>query len=120
MMVERNSSRAVAAKHMICHLAISLELGSHRSLSKTLGIGRKNIRRILISCLLDDTSELFWNPPKRARRCDAILVKDRELVIPWWTIESTVFPNRKQIQCLDIGIRLYKNHPTHFLQKSQL
>ena len=75
---------------------------------------------VLTIRILDGSAEAFWNPPKRATRSDALAVEVRELIIEWWTTETTVSPNRKQICRLHIGVKLYEKHATHFLEELQV
>ena len=120
VLVEKKSKRAVAAKHMLCHLATTSSVGSQRRASKALGIDRCNIMRLVSIRFIDNTAEAFWNPPKKATRSDALAVEVRLLVIEWWTVETTVSPNQKQVRRLHIGVKMYEKHATHFLEESQV
>jgi hypothetical protein len=39
-------------------------------------------------------------------------------VMEWWTMETTISPNRKNVYKKRIGVKKTMEHPTHFLQVS--
>jgi hypothetical protein len=114
-------SHLVMAKDIICTLASSENITSSRSVADLLGVDRMNIKKGLDRRVqLDLENEAFWRTSRRCRCSDAISEETKALVISWWTKETQISPNRKDIRRRLRGLKDYKEHATHYLQTSQV
>ena len=114
-------SKIVMAKDIVCTLASSSNMGSRRSVADVLGVDRRNLKRGMQRRLLLDTQQnAFWLKYRSTCRSDALPVSATMVVIEWWTSETIVSPNRKDIVRHRIGLKQYAEHPTHYLQVSEV
>jgi hypothetical protein len=60
--------------------------------------------------------DLVWG--KKEIRYDAFSTKKKTFVMEWWTMETTIFLDRKKFYKKRIGVKQTMEHPTHFLQVS--
>jgi hypothetical protein len=44
--------------------------------------------------------------------------RDRDFIKKWWEIATTISPNRKDVKGRRIGLKMYEQHATHYLQES--
>lgn len=114
-------SKIVMAKDIVCTLASSSNMGSRRSVADVLGVDRRNLKRGMDRRLLLDTQQnAFWLSSKSPHRSDALPDSVIEVIIEWWTSETTVSPNRKDIVRHRTGVKQYEEHPMHYLQVSEV
>lgn len=114
-------SHLVMAKDIICTLASSEHMTSSRSVAEVLGVDRRNIRKgVNRRVQLDLENQAFWRTNRRRERSDTISEATKSLVISWWTKETTISPNRKDIRRRLRGVKDYEEHVTHYLQCSQV
>jgi len=110
-------SKIVMAKDIVCTLAASSKLGSNRGVADLIGVDRKNLRRGMERRLLLDTQQnAFWLNYRATRRSDVLPDSVQEVVLNFWTSETTVSLNRKDIIRHRIGVNLYEEHLAHYLQ----
>jgi hypothetical protein len=69
---------------------------------------------------LDSSGDAFWISYKNARWSNALPESVRDLVVQFWTTETTVSPNEKDIIRLYVGIKKFVEHAKHYLQISQV
>jgi hypothetical protein len=51
---------------------------------------------------------------------NSLNVSVRELVQGWWTLETTISLNKKDVICMHKGVKKYITQPQHYLQESQV
>jgi hypothetical protein len=114
----------VMAKDILCTLASSSSSSSCRGVVGALGMDRRTIRRgIGRRIQLDGLNQPFWINYRRSGRSDSISVATKNLVQEWWTTETQISPNRKDICRRKSGTGIkgdYEEHPIHYLQTSQV
>jgi hypothetical protein len=110
------------AKNIVTTLAVAPGMGSQRGVAGLLGVDRRNIKKALARrVLLDNTQDAFWlGDQRRVRINQALSEAVKRMIIQWWKEETTVSPNRKDITRKWIAPKLYIEHPTHYLQVSQV
>lgn len=111
----------VMAKDILCTLAASDSIQSTRAVAEVLGVDRRNIKRGLNRRQrLDSENLAFWKGAARSIRSDAITEHVRETVVVWWTSQTQVSSNQKDIRRRLRGVKDYESHQTHYLQVSQV
>jgi hypothetical protein len=114
-------AQSLLAKDIVCTLASSQSIGSSRGLARVLGVDRRNLRKAKVRrVLLDTQTDAFWISCKRAARSDVLSKPVKELVIKWWTEQSTISPERKRVLRKRVAVKKYNCHPTHYIQISQV
>jgi hypothetical protein len=114
------SAEKLVRKKTLLEAAVSSDVTGVRALSRVLGTNPQNIssaihrRRTLAS----NGSSIFKLPERRRR--DGVLSGTRELVIAWWTSETRVSPNKKDVTRKRLGPKVYDHHATHLLLESQV
>jgi hypothetical protein len=84
----------------VCTSAVGESMGSSRAIARVLGVDRKNIKKGLERRLqLDADQDVFWVNHKKVFRSSPIAVEMKELIIHWWTTESTMSPHCKESNC---------------------
>lgn len=118
----QRSQPLVMAKDIVCALATSqYNVTSCREVARVLGVDRRNIKKGIVRReILDHFGDAFWRTFKRAKRADALSARIVELVTTWWTLETTVSPNRKDVTFKRIGVNEKIEHPKHYLQVSEV
>ena len=113
-------SKIVMAKDIVCTLASSSNMGSKRSVADVLGVDRRNLKRGMDRRLLLDTQQnAFWLSYRSLHCSDALPDSVTAVITEWWTLETTVSPNRKDIVKHRTGVKQYEEHPMHYLQVSE-
>ena len=119
----QRSQPLVMAKDIVCALAtFQYNVTSCREVARVLGVDRRNIKKGIVSLResLDHSGDAFWRTYKRAKRADALSTALVELVTTWWTLETTVSPNRKDVTYKRVGVKVKIEHPKHYLQVSEV
>jgi hypothetical protein len=65
-------------------------------------------------------ASLRFSIPRKKDRAGSIPSEVQSIVILWWTQETRVSPNRKDIRRKRLGRRSYDEHPTHLLLETQV
>jgi hypothetical protein len=118
-LVGSKPSKIVMAKDILCTFASSSDVGNRRGFAGLLGADRRNFqkargRRLVI----DSGQDGFWLHNRRVIRNDSLSDHVKAVVAQWWTNETTVSPNMKDVVTFHEGLRQWLSHPTHFLQCS--
>jgi len=80
------------------HLATSQSVVNNKEVAKVLGVDRRNIKKTSKRRLLLDTSGfIFQTNYKRAKSPNSLFEHFRQLVINWWTIETIISLDHKDI-----------------------
>jgi hypothetical protein len=114
------SAEKLVRKTTLLEAAVNSDATGVRALSRVLGTNPQNIssaihrRRTLES----NGSSIFKLAERRKR--DGVLSGTRELVIAWWTSETRVSPNKKDVTRKRLGPKMYDQHATHLLLESQV
>jgi hypothetical protein len=94
---------------------------SARMMAKKIRLSRKCVYQSLQQHLqIEDSALDFWIDIKKQQRSIALSVETRVFIIKWWTMETTVSPKQKKIHRKRLGRKQVIEHPTHFLQVSQV
>ena len=94
---------------------------SLRRASEVLGIHPRNLYLARERLQRDGTSsQMHLKQCQRQPRNDFPTSEIKELVVSFWTAESRVSPNKKDICRQRIGPKLYEKHPIHLLDDSQV
>jgi hypothetical protein len=120
-LVDSKPSKIVMAKDILCTFASGSHCGRGRGLAGLLGVDRRNIyharsRRMV----LDAGHDAFWLQHRRKVRSNSPPESVKDAVLAWWTGETTVSPNRKDVASFHEGLWCWLSHPTHYLQCSQV
>lgn len=91
-----------------------------KATAEALGFKRHIIRKSVGHRKRAFTGEGLWALADRARRSDALSVQHQELVVRFWTEQTRVLPNEKDVRRHRLGRNQYENHPIHLLEKSQV
>jgi hypothetical protein len=112
--------KLIMAKDIVCTLATANSSAtSARQMAKLLGVDRRNFKKSFEwRQALDSSGDAFWVSYKRARRSNALTETVRDLVVQFWTTETTVSPNEKDITRLHVGVKKFVEHTKHYLQIS--
>ena len=111
----------VVAKDIVCTFAASQSVVSCTGVARLLGVDRRNIKRALVRRLqLDAHEDAFWINRKRTTRATQVTAEMKAQVIEWWTTESSISPNRKDIVRKRLSVNMWTEHPVHYLQVSQV
>jgi hypothetical protein len=70
--------------------------------------------------LLDTQNDVFWLQDKTEKHGNALFESTKNLVINWWTIETTISPNHKDVMTRRTRVKMYESHATHYLQVFQV
>jgi hypothetical protein len=70
--------------------------------------------------LLDTQNDVFWLQDKREKHGNALFESTKNLVINWWTIETTISPNHKDVMRRRTAVKMYESHAIHYLQVFQV
>lgn len=117
----RRPKTRTLAKDIVCTLATSDLNMSNREVARTLGVDRRNITKSIERRLqLDASGTLFWTSRRRAVRVDSMPSELKALVVQWWTSDTSISPNRKDISRRRVGVNEFEEHPKHYLQISQV
>lgn len=114
-----HSADKLARKAVLLDAAVSTSVTSTKALSRVLKIHPSNLR-VAISRQRDKnlagTSFALVKRKKRPGLPEAV----KEAVISWWTTETRVSPNRKEIVQKWLSRNTYEKHCTHYLLQSQV
>jgi hypothetical protein len=70
--------------------------------------------------LLDTQNDVIWLQDKREKHGNALFESTKNLVINWWTIETTISLNHKNVVKRRTGVKMYESHAIHYLQVFQV
>ncbi len=116
-LVGAKSSKFTMAKDIACTLATSQSVGSSTKVGKVLRVDRRNIRRATERrLLLDSFGVPFWTSHQCAKRSNILSELTKNLIISWWNVKTTILPNCKNVTRRWIGVKIFKEHATHYLQ----
>jgi hypothetical protein len=91
--------------------------GSSRGVVRILCVDKHNIQKALgRQVQLDTMKDVFWNSRRRTKCSNALLQSLKDLVIQYWTNQT----NCKDVVRCRIGVKVYEEHATHYLQISQV
>jgi pyridoxine/pyridoxamine 5'-phosphate oxidase len=60
---------------------------------------------------LDTSGFVFWTNYKRVKHSDVLSENFQQLVIDWWTSETIVFPNQKNVVKLKTSMKQFEVAP---------
>jgi phage anti-repressor protein len=114
--------KLIMAKDIVYTLAIANSSAtSARQMVKLLDVDRQNFKRSFEWIqALDSSNDALWISYKRVRRSDALIETVHDLVVQFWTTETTVSPNEKDIIQLRVGVKKFVEHAKHYLHISQV
>jgi len=111
----------VVAKNIVCMLDFGSSIGSSRNVVKMLGVDKRNIRKTLEQCVkMDIVNNAFWITQKRSRCFNTLLASIRDIVIQFWTSQTMISLNRKDVVRWCIFVKVHEEHATNYLQVSQV
>jgi hypothetical protein len=64
--------------------------------------------------------DYFWVIHKRKKQFDALPQSMKDIVIQFWTTQTIIFPNPKDVVKRWISIKVDEEHVPHYLQVSQV
>jgi len=110
------------ARNVIIPMVLSIKPVSARQISLVTGIHRRNMKsRLVRRIALEARTDLaFWAVCGRRRRVDALAPYVTKLVEEYWTANTRINPNKKDVVRKRIGVRQWIFHPTQHLQESQV
>ncbi len=69
---------------------------------------------------MDLIGENFWGGLPQKHHSHALGEGDLQLVLDFWDTTTTISPIRKDGKCHHIGVKTFEDHPTHYLQETQV
>lgn len=112
------SREKLVRKTTLLEAAISTNVPGVRALSRVLGTKKSNISNaIQRRQILESTGSSVFTLAERRKR-EGLSNNTKALVNLWWTSETRVSPNKKDVTRKRLGPKTYEVHPTHFLLES--
>ena len=110
------------ARNVIIPMVLGSNIVSARQTSIVTGIHRRNMKSGLMRRIALDarTDMALWAVCGRTKRVDALAPDVTNLVADYWTGNTRISPNRKDVVRKRIGAKQWIDHPTHHLQESQV
>lgn len=110
------------ARNVIIPMLLSSSGISARQTSLLTGIHRRNLKSGLVRRLALETKsdKSLWAVCGRQRRVDSLPSHVTKLVEDFWTANTRISPNRKDVARKRIGVKEWIYHPTHHLTESQV
>jgi hypothetical protein len=106
----------VKARQMVCSMAVSKSIRSGRTVAKMLGVDKKFLYKTMKKRgRFLSLSMLQWGAKERLPWSNSLSVSVREPVQGWWTLETTISRNKKDVIHLHKGVKKYITHPQHYL-----
>ncbi len=106
-LTRKQKSQIVVAKVIVCMLASSSIVSNKKGIAKVLGVDKRNIRKALNRRMqLDITNNVFWVSQKKGRQSDSLPQAMRNMVVQFWTSQTIIFPNQKDVMKCYIGVKL--------------
>jgi hypothetical protein len=106
----QKSNPLIMAKNIVCTLATFDKNSSSRKVVRVLGVDWRNISSLI------NNKDVFWLNKKVGNQSDSLCDATIQHFVSFWTIETTIFPNAKDITWRRDAIKQYDVHPTHYLQ----
>ena len=116
-----NSSGKLARKRSLLEVVVSdIEVDLSR-IHLILGTKKCNVVGAVerLQTASEDSDGRFCVPARRKRQ-GGISDDVKEAVRAWWTNETRVSPNRKDIRRKRVGCNVYDRHPAHLLLETQV
>ena len=112
------SADKLARKAVLLDAAVSLDVPNIKAMSRILKVNPYNLRVASQrkSVRLDNTRFVLARRKKRPGMAEEM----RDIVVKWWTEETRVSPNRKEIVQKWISPKTYEKHCTHYLLETQV
>ena len=115
------TSGKLARKRAILEAVVSEIDADFSTFHRILGTKRTNVEgaadRLRTSCTVADAR---FAVPCRRKREGGIPDAVKSVVTIWWTEETRVSPNRKDIRRKRLGRNVYDTHPAHLLMETQV
>ena len=112
------STEKLVRKTTLLEATVSCNVPGVRALSRVLGTKASNISNaIQRRQTLDSAGASIFTLAKRRKR-EGLSNNTKVLVNLWWTSETRVSPNKKDVTRKRLGPKIYEHHPTHFLLES--
>lgn len=110
------------ARNVIIPMLLSSSGISARQTSLLTGIHRRNLKSGLVRrlALESKSDKSLWAVCGRQRRVDCLPPHVTKLVEDFWTANTRISPNRKDVARKRIGVKEWIYHPTHHLTESQV
>ena len=110
------------ARNVVIPMVFGSNSTSARKTSLVTGIHRRNmqsgvLRRIALEARTDMA---VWALCGRTKRINALAPQITKLVAEYWTDNTRISPNRKDVVKKRVGAKQWIDHPTHHLQESQV
>jgi hypothetical protein len=118
-----HSKDRYAARNVIEAAVISIgEESSLRAAAMCIGMNKRTLKRAVARrYLLNDGAQgEVWAKVDRRRRKDSLQQPIIDAVVEWWTAETRVSPNKKDVRRKQVGVRSFISHATHWLEESQV
>lgn len=112
------SREKLVRKTTLLEAAVSTDVCGLRALSRVLSTKPNNISNAIHrrQALEENGSSIFTLAERRKR--EGLSSNTKAVVNLWWTSETRVSPNKKDVTRKRLGPRTYEQHPTHFLLES--
>ncbi len=119
-LTRQQKSQIVVVKVIVCMLASSSIVSNKKGIAKILGVDKRNIRKALNRRVqldiannvfwvsqeqLDIANNVFWVSQERGRQFDSLPQAMRNMVVQFWTSQTIIFPNRKDVVKCYIGVK---------------
>jgi hypothetical protein len=112
----------IAVKDIVYALAASNKTKNNSRIVQVLGVDWRNLKRTIENRFsLYCGWNAFWlNNKKIGKHANVMNKVAIQLIVSFWTLETTISPNAKDVTWKRIGVKEYDVCATHYLQVSQL
>jgi hypothetical protein len=70
--------------------------------------------------IIDDKDHALWSLSVKRKWIDSLSDVIKKVIIDWWTYETRVNPNKKDVTHKKIAASVFDEHPTHHLMETQV
>ena len=102
--------------------AVSTKVSDVRAIAKLLKTSIVNVKNPRYKCrALEESGSSVWVAPRRRQRSDVFSEETVNAVRVWWTTETKVSPNKKDVVRKRVpSSKTIEGHATHYLLESQV
>ena len=101
---------------------VCTEVSNVKAIAKLLKTSTMNVKNARYrGHALEESDSSVWTAPRRRQRFDVLSEVTVNVVRIWWTTETRVFPNKKDVVRKRVpSSRIVEEHATYYLLESQV
>lgn len=116
------SKEKLVVRGALLSAAVSSEVSNVRAIARVLRTSTSNVKNAHTRRRsLEESGTSVWAAPQRRQRSDVLSEETVEAVRAWWTSETRVSPNKKEVVRKRVpSSTTVEEHATHYLLESQV